>query len=452
MCFGLEESGELTYYVNGVFVRGKRGRNLIVNKINEIFRKEFPEQVLRNAWEKDLLNVIAHTNSVSYKEFENGISGKYVINCLNGKFVVSHPRSEHSFIGQIPHEATIHRYRTFRQFPVNYDPEATCLKIERFIIEIFGADKLPFIYEMIGYMLLHTNEQQKSFILYGEAGTGKTTFLELLEIFIGTSNISHVSLQKLGDRFNRSNLRDKALNIYDELQFSKIYNDSYSFFKQAVTNKTLTGELKGIQGEDTWKNAIKLLFACNQLPFVPEHANHDLYRRVILIPCKNVISKQNKKMLEEITTDDELSGLLNRAIQGIYNLYERGGFDPIWSNIDRVQDIWELSSQPVKLFVEEHCVLEKSVDNVIDVKEFRKALNRFRKDNNAIEVSQSKITRAFKDSEYKVELRKHRKGGIDYSEYVGVSINPESDYYDLTIEATNKPTGTIMDEFIKLKV
>ena len=97
-----------------------------------------------------------------------------------------------------------------------------CLEIDQFLSDIFNFKNVPNIYEMFGYFMMPTVKYQKAFILYGPAKTGKTSVINLVSQFIGGIHpeyfISGVSLQELGVRHRLVNLRNKLLNIFDDLK------------------------------------------------------------------------------------------------------------------------------------------------------------------------------------------------------------------------------------------
>ena len=64
--------------------------------------------------------------------------------------------------------------------------------LDTFLKNLFGDDREmhTFIYQIIAYGLWPDNHLQKFFILFGEGGNGKSTFLNLLKPFYGRENIS----------------------------------------------------------------------------------------------------------------------------------------------------------------------------------------------------------------------------------------------------------------------
>ncbi|MHC1572517.1 MAG: hypothetical protein ACXQTL_07210, partial [Methanosarcinales archaeon] len=74
-------------------------------------------------------------------------------------------------------------------------------------------------------------------------------------------------------------------------------------------------------------NYAKLIFGCNKLPDIKDASRADT-RRTIVLPFMHQFDGKSAdpKILEKITTQEELSGLLNLAIKALQELLERGEF------------------------------------------------------------------------------------------------------------------------------
>lgn len=321
-------------------------------------------------------------------------------------------------------------YLSFIQFPITYNSKAECLKIDQFLADVFGFDTIPLIYEIIGYVLFGHIKHQKAFVAYGPPSSGKTTFINLLMRFFGGNRpekvISLVKLQRLSKRFQSVNLKDKVINIYDDLPKSKV-GDS-DMFRIAVTNETLGGELKFKGLYIYWRNRCKLLFSCNELPPITRDEGDQFWRRWILLSCftefKNKdkmsdedlnnpnIQEKNPNILDEMCTTEEFSGLLNKALQAYRRLHERGNFPKEWDDMERVKGLWMIDVNPVKLFLDECCQIEEGAKT--DYYKFIDAVNYFRRQHNAKDITGTLVTQALhRATSHKVERSKDRKSYLN---------------------------------------
>lgn len=246
-----------------------------------------------------------------------------------------------------PHTPT---RKFFCKIPVKYEEDVKCPKILKFLKQVVTVKQLPLIQEILGYCLSPTYEFHKALMLIGEGSNGKSTLLSLFKHFLGKDNIANVSLQSIcNNRFASSHLQGKLANIYADLPDKAL--------RYTGTFKMLTGG-DTIQGERKWHDAFefvnhaKLLFSTNK---IPETGDDTLafFRRWIIISCPNTFigEKRDPNILEKLTTEKELTGLLNWALEGLTRLQEKGGFsDNKTMNERREQYI--KASNSAKAFIE----------------------------------------------------------------------------------------------------
>ncbi len=239
------------------------------------------------------------------------------------------------------------------KIPVNYNPTADCPRIKEFIMNIFNEEDIPIIQEFIGYILYRKYSFKKALILLGERNSGKTTFIQMLNTFVGKENHSTLSLQEISyDDFTTKNLYGKFLNSYDDLSFVGI--KSTGRFKAATGNGTISGKVK--YGDIVnFNNYAKLVFACNK---IPQSKEEDLayYLRWIVIDCPNSFSDDNpktdKQLISKIATPEEMSGLLNWALEGFGRLMANQKFSYGFSD-EEIQMIMERSGSNIAGFVQD---------------------------------------------------------------------------------------------------
>ena len=215
-------------------------------------------------------------------------------------------------------------YCFLSKIPINFNPEATCPIILKFFEEILQEKDIPVAEEWIGFLLLRKYLLKKALIIVGDRDVGKTTFLNLLESFIGKDNISGISLQKLaGDKFSVANLYQKYANIYDDMS-AKDINDTATF-KMATGQSSMTGENK-FGSPFKFTNFAKLTFSCNSIPGNTKLDDPAYYSRWIVLSFIKRAENPDLKLGEKLSTSEELSGLLNLALRGLVRVMEIGKF------------------------------------------------------------------------------------------------------------------------------
>jgi putative DNA primase/helicase len=93
----------------------------------------------------------------------------------------------------------------------------------------------------------------------------------------------------------------------------------------------------------------------NQLPSLPED-NLAIWRRLMLIDFPNQFTgtDADKNLLAKLTTEEELSGLLNLALQHLKDVQTKGEFS-YFRTIDEVRREYLLKTDPALVFIKERC-------------------------------------------------------------------------------------------------
>ena len=244
---------------------------------------------------------------------------------------------------------------------VEYNPRIDCSQIKKFLSEIVVSDDIKLLVELAGYCLFRKYSIQKSFMLVGNGANGKSTYLQLLNSFLGQDNICAVSLQDLEhNRFSGSNLYRKLANIYADLP--KIALRNPGTFKMLTGGDFVTGEKK-FKNQFFFYNYAKLIFSANQVPYVEDDSNA-FFRRWIIInfPNKFEGSKADTELLDKLTTPEEMSGFLNLALTGLKEVLNNNGFS-YSKTTEEIREIYIKASDPIGAFVSE-CIVQSPEDFV----------------------------------------------------------------------------------------
>ena len=255
-----------------------------------------------------------------------------------------------------------HQKIFFNKLPVKYDPKAKCPMIEKFFKDILKDEEdAKVMYELIGFCLLKEYRYEKMFMFVGDGRNGKGKTLNLIKRFLGIKNCSAVPLDQMTSGNSAvCELHGKLINISGDL--------SHTALKE-------TGMLKQLSGRDevnakrkylrdlNFENYGKLTFACNELPRVYDFT-YGFWSRWILLdyPYKFVKKsfydkaedKTNLKIMDEqiidkITTQEELNGLLILALDGLERLEKNKDFS-YTKGTKEVKDMWIRKSDSFTAF------------------------------------------------------------------------------------------------------
>lgn len=261
----------------------------------------------------------------------------------------------HLDTGELTEHSPTHFAKT--AMPIIYDPDAECPEILKFLAEVI-PDAVPTFQEWIGYHLYKDMIYHKAAMFIGDGANGKTTLQDVMNAFLGHDNISQVGLYSLvSNRFATSELYLKLANISPEIASDEL--------KRTGTFKALTGHDR-IRAEKKYRDAFsftnyaKLTFLCNQMPTTPDKTSA-FFRRWLIFVFPNKFEGVNcdPKILEKLTTPEELSGLFNWALEGLRWLLKRGKFTKAMSS-DELQVMYESMSDPITAFIEQHLTMSTS--------------------------------------------------------------------------------------------
>lgn len=236
------------------------------------------------------------------------------INCLNGIVDLDGNLEPHSpdFLSPI-------------QIGAEFDPRAECPAIDKFFGEVLAADLVELIYELVGYLVFPDQSLQMAMMFLGEGANGKSTLLNLITRLLGPQNVSSVALHRLDeDRFSVAELEGKLANVFADLDARAL--QASSMFKSITGGDTVTGERKYAHAF-SFKPYARLLFSANEPPTTPDSSDA-FFRRWSIVPFHRRFDpgKADPRLLEKLTTRQELSGLLNQGLVRLEGLRDRGAF------------------------------------------------------------------------------------------------------------------------------
>ena len=290
----LRETEEVLVYEHGIYVR-----------YGKITIKEESERLAYDCYNNLVAEVIGHiqrSTSVPQNAFDNY---PMLLNLPNGILNIETKEKK-------DHNPEL----LFRiQLPVNYNPNAKAEKIMKFLNEILEPDYVEWVLDFMAYCLVKNCEQEKAMMFVGEGGNGKGTLIKLIARFLGLSNVSNHSIQELiENRFARADLDSKLANMYADIDSNEM--KKVGILKILTSGDAIRVERKNQDSYDLVSFA-KLIFSANMMPDVDE-ASVAFYDRWLIIDFVNRFrdtKEENTKLIGEITTDGELSGLLNIVME-----------------------------------------------------------------------------------------------------------------------------------------
>ena len=354
----MRDNEEMLHYQDGIYHSGGDIR------IKEVMGQKMPHWLRGTTLREVMLSIQSRT----YRSRDEIDTDKHLIHLKNGIYNLRTGE-----FGEFTPDIL-----STSKIPVEYDPDAECPAIDKFMSEVLSKADNDIIYELLGYCLYRAYPIQKAIIFVGGGRNGKSVLINLLTDFIGKSNISGQALQDLETKqFSTSHLFGKMVNAYPDLSSEGM--KTTGVFKSLVGGDMIPAEKKFKQGF-TFRNYAKLIFSCNTLPSTADDTD-GYFRRWVIVNFPNKFEGDNddKNIIHKITTPTELSGLFNRAVVELKALLDRGDFSNA-ETTEQTRDRYVRMSDSLRAFLTDY--VEASSNNHIWKDELYGRYAEYCRDNN----------------------------------------------------------------------
>lgn len=216
-----------------------------------------------------------------------------------------------------PKNIFINKHETaWLQEPKNYENP-----IDTFLKQITAnQEDHKLLKEIIGYTFYRKMLFQHFFILVGTGANGKSVYLNIIRKMLGENNVSNIALQDMTDKFLKIQFYNKNANIFGDLP-KKAFED-VGIIKQLTGGDSICADVK-FKGAINFYNHAKLISSCNEVPETPD-VSDGFFRRAIIINFPNSFDgRENRNLLEELTTPKNMSNLFKTSIKAFEQALKR---------------------------------------------------------------------------------------------------------------------------------
>ncbi len=314
----------------------------------------------------ECLETLKASTVIDEKEMDND---PFTICVENGLLSINPETWE---ITLLPHDPN---YMNMIKLPVSYVPGSDCPKIKQFIKDLFITNQCPecnrvidgntcptcktkgietgynsvlIVEELFGYLIFKRYFIHKAFLFIGAGRNGKSTLLNLIRNFLGNENVTSIPIHKLGDRFTPSELFGKLANVSGDISSDALKHTER--FKEITGEDFLLVERK-FQQPFYMVNVAKQIFTGNQAPKTGD-GSYGFYSRFIILNFlkrfdfePGADKSPNPNLLRDLTSPEELSGLLNLALERLKDLVANNKFTGALS-VSETSEMFEELSNP----------------------------------------------------------------------------------------------------------
>ena len=255
------------------------------------------------------------------------------------------------------------------RLPVNYDPEASTDLCESFVSDVVETAKQKAVQEYIGYCL-HRGEMpfNRALLLVGSGANGKSTFLSMIRALLGKQNTESKPVHQFDQKNEVADLHGCIANIDADLSEGSLSKRGVAMFKRLLGDDTVSAR-QVYQQAFSFTPEAKHLYACNKVPDVSNLVTDDdnaFWRRWIIVEFPNYFppNQRDPTLERKLTSDENLSGLLNWAIEGWSRLMEQGHFTNIETTAGETRKLWQSWGESVDEFIVDCLESDPEADKV----------------------------------------------------------------------------------------
>jgi putative DNA primase/helicase len=211
---------------------------------------------------------------------------------------------------------------------VRYDPNATCLRWNRFLREVFRDDEevIAYVQRAAGYSLTGETNEQAIFIAHGEGANGKSVFMETVAEAAGEWAVNAATETFASTRHGSAIPNDLARLRGARLVRAPETEDGAMLARQIIKRITGGDAVSARLLYQEWFEyypTFKVWLVTNHLPSIPV-GDYATWRRIRLIPFTRTFSPKEQDKHLRAKLRRELPGILAWAVVGAQAWYRSG--------------------------------------------------------------------------------------------------------------------------------
>lgn len=256
-------------------------------------------------------------------------------------------------LGVISRKLIAHTPRFFNLGSVDYDfnPAATCPTWEKSLDDWFDDDleSRDTLEEILGLLLIPETKYHKLFLLVGPRRAGKGIVGRLIPKLLGPRNVVTPTMANLGDHFGLQDAIGKSVAVIGD---ARLKADAEEVAERLLTISGADGIAIPRKYLSTWNGSLPVRFVLlsNETPQINDPSGALASRFVVVQFTESFLGREDLDLDRKL--EAERPGILNRCLDGLQRLTDRGRFLQPAKGLGAIGDIEALGS-PMSTFLSE---------------------------------------------------------------------------------------------------
>ena len=381
---------------------------IICAQINEFLTRYFNQKgrhigfKAKASMAKEILNQVK--NFSRQPGFFKNRQGEFILHCRNCFLVYDAEAGE-----WIPKPLDTNDIHSRNQLNVDYDPNA---KAPRFVNELLGkaldkSDNCVF-FAYSGQVFLGRNLSQTMLIISGAAGSGKSTAVNVIEKLVGEDNATELRTDALRGFYEIGRYKDKTLLIGRDVSADFLKVKGAEYLKKLTGGDNVVVERKHSNFVGSYRGNLNVIVISNTHQPIRIEGDRDAWERRVRTIQFHAPETPIEPIQEfdAILADEEGSGILNLALEGLTRIIQSGGkLEAGERQLQQIKDLLD-ESESVKVFTRECVELDESGKDNVTTMELYDAYCEYSRSRGWDPLPFSKASKQFPDamaSAFKVE-------------------------------------------------
>ena len=324
----------------------------------------------------------------------------------------------------LPHNR---KYKSTSMLDFEFDPEAKCPVFDNFLDQVFEGDKerARLLLMFLGYLLVYDYRFQKILSMVGKSRSGKGTIANnIIPALVGRDSFAATSLSSIAGDHGLASLRYAKVAVIGDAHHG--VRDRIGRAKEMLLNISgndyVSINPKG-KDEITMQVPARIVMSSNEQPRFADGMDALANRYLILPFNKSFAGKEDPLLATKLKA--EMSGIFNRALEGLIDLGTTGHFvEPEASKPKREETL--MIQNPEAFFNQKFLIHTKDENDRVAIREVYDAYCQFCHEMDRKPADKKWFGRRLNENVDELKVGRMLKEDGRHKAYIGLKVNYEA--------------------------